>query len=72
MKNFVDFNDPFYRPLWVRVLIVGVTAAWSAGEFLWGSPVWGGLIGGISAYAFYGLFMAFNPRDPEEGPSDQH
>ncbi|MBO6716436.1 MAG: DUF3329 domain-containing protein [Rhizobiaceae bacterium] len=66
MKKAFDLNDSFFKPLWIRVLIVVATLAWGAFEFTAGSPAWGTLFCGIGAYAFYGFFIAFDPRDPVE------
>lgn len=65
MKGF-DFNDPFYTPLWRRVVIVGIALGWALFEFIGGSPFWGVLFGGMGLWAFYGLFIAFEPRQPAE------
>ncbi len=34
--KLVDPNDPFYRPLWRRVLLVLIVAAWAGAELLYG------------------------------------
>lgn len=65
-KSVFDLNDPFFRPLWLRVLIVAATIGWGLFEFSAGQPFWGTLFCAIGAYAFYGLFIAFDPREPEE------
>lgn len=62
-----DFNDPFYRPLWLRIAIVGFTAAWGLFEFVNGARFWAVLFLVAAAVAFHGLFIAFNPRDGEPG-----
>ena len=53
----IDPEHPFYRPLWVRVAIVGVCLAWAALEFFIGAPFWGALFGGAGLYAGYVFFM---------------
>ena len=63
--KFFDFDNPFYRPLWRRIAIVGFSAAWSVFEFAIGSPFWGMLIGGIAAFVFYNLFAAYDPGEPD-------
>ncbi|HSO48807.1 MAG TPA: DUF3329 domain-containing protein [Rhizobiaceae bacterium] len=69
MGKFFDFNDPFYRPLWLRILIVGFCLGWALFEFVGGSPFWGVIFAGAGAMAFHGLFITFNPRDPKD-PQD--
>ncbi len=65
MKSAFDLNDPFYRPLWLRITIVVVAFAWAAFELMSGSPLWSLLFAVIGAYAVYGFFISFNPREPE-------
>ena len=64
-RSLFDFNHPFYRPLWLRILIVGFAAGWGIFEFASGSPFWGVLFLGAAAVAFHGLFITFDPREPE-------
>lgn len=64
-RTLFDFNHPFYRPLWIRIAVVAACLAWGLFEFVGGSPFWGALFCGLAAIAFHGLFIAFEPRDPE-------
>jgi hypothetical protein len=66
LKNAFDLNDPFFRPLWIRVLIVAAAGGWGVFEFVSGQPFWGILFCAIGAYAFYGFFIAFDPREVEK------
>ncbi len=61
-----DFNDPFFKPLWIRVAVVVFPAAWSIFEFVSGEVVWGGLFVALAALSFHGLFITFKPREPEK------
>lgn len=65
MKLF-DFDHPFFKPLWIRVAVVAVAAGWGVFEFVSGAPFWGMIFVGAAALAFHGLFISFNPREPEE------
>ncbi|WP_210527849.1 hypothetical protein [Rubellimicrobium arenae] len=65
MNRLFDFNHPFFRPLWIRVVIVVLCFGWAVVEFTTGGPMWGILFGAIGAAAFYGFFLDFNPRPPE-------
>ncbi len=65
----IDLDHPFYKPLWARLLIVGVCAAWAFFEFYSGEPFWGTIVGGAGAYAAYKLFYEFSRRPM--GPADQ-
>ena len=63
-----DFNDPFFKPLWLRVVLVGSTFVWAGIELVTGSILWTMLFAALGAYAFYGLFVAFAPRDTRDKP----
>jgi hypothetical protein len=65
-KSAFDLNDPFFKPLWLRVLIVAGSIGWGMVEFASGAAFWGTLFCAIGAYAFYGFFIAFEPREPED------
>ncbi len=64
-----DLDDTFYRPLWIRVLLVAVALGWSAFEFATGSPAFGLIFGAIGLYAGWRFFIRFNPRDDREPPT---
>lgn len=57
----IDTSHPLYRPLWVRLLIVGFCAAWAVIEFVNREFFWGTIVGGIAAYAAYELLLKFKP-----------
>ena len=65
MDRFFDLNHPFFRPLWIRVLVVALCLGWSVFEFAGGAPMWGILFGAVGLYSAYGFFVVFNPRPPE-------
>lgn len=65
-SKLLDFNDPFYKPLWLRVVIVAFAGVWGMFEFIAGSPFWGVIFAGMAVFAFHGFFIAFNPREPEQ------
>jgi hypothetical protein len=65
--KFFDLQHPFYKPLWIRVLITAVCLGWTVVELLGGNVFWAILFGSVGVYAFYQFFIAFNPRDPEDG-----
>lgn len=66
--KFIDPDHPFYRPLWRRVLLVGLCAVWTAVEFYNGERAWGTVFLVVSAYAFANLILFFKPSDPAAGP----
>jgi hypothetical protein len=70
LKKLFDFNDPFFKPLWLRVAIVALAGGWGIFEFASGQMFWGTLFVGVAAIAFWGLFITFEPREPEEKKKD--
>ncbi|TNC50691.1 hypothetical protein FHG66_06860 [Rubellimicrobium rubrum] len=66
MERLFDFNHPFFRPLWLRILIVAVCLLWAMFEASTGQMMWAILFGAIGLYAAYGFFVTFNPREPED------
>lgn len=68
MDRFLDLNHPFFRPVWIRALVVAACLGWAAFEFLGprGSPFWGILFAAIGLYAAYAFFLNFHPREPDK------
>ena len=70
--QIIDTNHPLYRPLWVRLLIVGFCAAWAVVEFINNEPFWATIVGGIAVYSAYVLLLTYKPPvpKPETPPTD--
>ena len=60
-------EHPFYRPLWVRILLVGITAVWAAVEFYNKAPFWGVIFGGVSVYLAYELLWRYDKHRDKAG-----
>ncbi len=65
MLNFLDPQNPFYRPLWRRVLVTGICLGWGLFELVTGSPFFAILFGAAGVYCAHQFFIAFDPKDPE-------
>ncbi|MFV0384143.1 hypothetical protein [Paracoccus sp. (in: a-proteobacteria)] len=65
MRDFLDLQKPFYRPLWLRLAIVLFCLAWALFELVSGGPFWAVLFGVIGIYAAHQFFVAFDPKDDE-------
>jgi hypothetical protein len=61
-----DAEHPFFRPLWRRVAIVALCAAWTAFEYWNGETMWATLVGAITAYGAWVFLLTYKP--PAEGP----
>ena len=69
--KIIDTDHPFYRPLWRRVLLVGVCAAWTGVEYYNGEQTWGTIFLVVTAYAFANLILFFKPSNPAATPVEE-
>ncbi|WFU46668.1 hypothetical protein [Sinorhizobium terangae] len=70
MFKFIDPDHPFYQPLWIRLLIVAVCAAWTAVEFSTGQTTWGMIFLAVTAYAGCALLIFFKPKQSAGDKTD--
>lgn len=56
-----NLDDPFYRPLWLRIAIVALCLGWGLFELVMGSPGFAILFLALGAFAGYRFFVTFNP-----------
>lgn len=63
-------NDPFYRPLWRRALIVGLGLGWGVFEAFSGSPGFAILFLAMGGYAALRLFITYAPETPADPPAE--
>lgn len=64
MFKLIDPDHSFYRPLWIRLVVVAVCASWTAVEFTAGSETWGFILLAITAYTSATLLVFYKPKDP--------
>ena len=58
--KIIDESHPFYKPLWRRVALVGVLAAWTGFEvFYTQQPLWMLVAGALFAYATWILLISW-------------
>ncbi len=55
----IEPEHPIYRPLWVRLLIVGILVCVSVLELTRGSPFWGTIAGGVGLFAAWELIWRY-------------
>ncbi|KAA3513228.1 hypothetical protein [Agrobacterium rosae] len=72
----IDTSHPIYRPLWVRLLIVGFCAGWAIIEFVNHEIFWATVVGGVAVYSAYVLLITFKPppekvEEPASVPPDE-
>ena len=62
-----NFHTPFFRPLWVRLLVVAICIGWGIFELLGNSIGFAMIFLAAGIYAAYGMFIAFDPDQiPDE------
>lgn len=65
--SLLGLNDPFFKPLWIRVGVVAFCLGWALFEYVAGSTGWAVLFAGIGAVCIWSFFIDFRPKD-EAGP----
>lgn len=61
-----DVDNPFFRPLWRRVVLVVFCAAWAAFELWHGQTMWALIFGGLGAYGAWIFLINYKPGPTEE------
>lgn len=72
--QIIDPKHKFYRPLWVRVLVVLVCASWFAVELYMGPSFWLVIMGALTVYTAWVLLIRFEPaaeEPPKASAEDQ-
>ncbi len=64
-----NFDDPFYRPLWLRLVIVALCLGWGGVELVTGSLGFAILFIAVGLYAAYRFCVTFDP-DKTNPPED--
>lgn len=62
-----DFTHPFFRPLWIRLLVVAATLGWTAVELFAGNSGWAVVFGSVGAVALWGLLVTYDPEKARKG-----
>ena len=78
MARFKEQSHPFYKPLWVRLVIVAVVAFWLVFEYVQSSAsLWTMVAAGFLAYSIYMFFITWpkaedtkNADAKNDGPED--
>ncbi|MBB4009765.1 hypothetical protein [Allorhizobium taibaishanense] len=68
--NFLDPHHPFFKPLWVRILVTLVPLAWAGVELYGGSPTWAMISLALGVYAGLQLFWTFNKTEKPPAKKD--
>lgn len=65
-RSQFDVRHPIFRPLWRRVVLVGLAAAWTSYEVVNGNWIWATVFGAATAYLAYEWFIVFDPKQYED------
>ncbi|MCK5932976.1 MAG: hypothetical protein KAG89_12485 [Fulvimarina manganoxydans] len=63
-----EAEHPFYRPLWVRIVLTTVLCLWCLVEWMNGQAFWGVLVGAASLWAIWTFFITYRPEEPLSAP----
>ena len=68
--KLIDPQDPFYRPIWLRIVITAACLGWAVVELTSGTVFWAILFGAAGAYCAWQFFVIFDPDrgDEEDKP----
>ncbi len=64
--SMFDTRHEFFRPLWVRLLVLAVAGGWAGVEFWRGDLLWGVIFAVFAGMGFYGFFI--DPKRPSAQP----
>ena len=64
-----EAENPFYRPLWVRIVLTTVLILWCLVEWMNGQTFWGVLVGAASLWAIWTFFITYRPDETSSGPN---
>ncbi len=56
--KFFDLNHPFFKPLWIRILVTGIALGWAVIEAMTGEPFWAILFGAAAAWCAHSFFFS--------------
>lgn len=61
----VDLKHSFFRPLWVRILVIVTVLGWGVFEYIQGNSGWAIIFSAIGIYAASGFFINFKSLDDD-------
>ncbi|MCG6904073.1 MAG: hypothetical protein LJE68_15470 [Rhodobacter sp.] len=71
VNKFFDVQSPMFKPLWLRVLIVGFCAVWTVFELVGSNVFWAILFGAATVFLGYQFFVVFDPVAPDRDDEKQ-
>jgi hypothetical protein len=60
-------THPFYRPLWIRLVIVTVLAVWAVMEYAYGSTLFLTIVSALLVYCVWAFLLTYpDPSDTDK------
>lgn len=66
MKSAFDLQQPWFIPLWRRVVVTAVCLGWAMIEFLNGAPGWSLVFAAFGLWCAYQFFIVWDPPEDED------
>lgn len=66
MKKFFDFENAFFRPVWIRVAIVVVCLGWAVVDYLNGHAEWAAVFVALGLYTGWQFATIDYTETPDE------
>lgn len=67
MNKFLDLQNPFYRPLWIRAGIVALCLFWAVLELVSGNWGWAALFCAAGAWSAWVFLITYQPPPDDKG-----
>ncbi len=65
-----EADRTFFRPLWRRLVLVGIIVVWTGLEWWNGDSFWGMLTSAALAYSVWSLILNFDPEPAAAAKTD--
>ncbi|WP_293449934.1 hypothetical protein [Planktotalea sp.] len=66
MSKFLDLENPFFAPLWIRIAVVVVMAVWGTFELSQGAILWAIIFLGFAAICGWRFATIDYSKTPKE------
>ena len=70
LRELFNVRNPMFRPLWIRLLIVGLTLGWTLMELVNGNHVWAAIFAAAGAWCAWEFFVVFDPANYRKREED--
>lgn len=64
-RSAFDLDQPFFLPMWRRVLVVAACTLWALAEWASAEPFWALIASAFAVYSAWGLLLNFDAAKAE-------